>query len=91
MDPVDSGLAQPTLAARFTRRMGLMRGNGPGEMLTQVKITADAFVVVALEAEHGLCTIQIDRVFDLAVPGEASGIVEFQIHRQRLQLLKFVS
>ena len=84
MDPVDSGLAPPALAAYFTRRRSAVRTNGPGELLTQIKIAADAFIVGAVETEHGLGISQVHHVFDLTALVDAFGIIIREFHRQGL-------
>ena len=88
MNSVDGGLAEPTLAAHLACHSCLMRGHGPGEGLTQVKIAADAFVVRTIEAEHGLGVIGVDRIFDLAVRGGTFRAKVGEFHRQRLQFPK---
>lgn len=88
MDSVDGGLAEPTLAAHFAGGDDAMRGHGLGERLTQIEIAADAFVVKTIEAEHGLGVIGVDRIFDVASPGDTLKAKVCQFHRQRLQFPK---
>ena len=90
MNRIDGGLAVPALAAQFARRGRLTRGDGLGQFLAQVEIAADAFGIEAIEAEHGLRVVQVDRVFDLAASGDTVRIEERQVHRQRLQLTKLL-
>jgi len=89
-DPVDGGLALPTLAADLPRHAVLMGGNRVGKVLAQVEITADALVVVAIEAEDGFGVRQVDGVFDLAVFADALSAVKREIQRQGLQFMESV-
>jgi len=91
MDGVDGGLAEPALAAYFTGHGGPMCGHGVGELFTQIKIAADAFVIVTIETEHGPGVGEVDRVFDLTVPADTAGVEVSKIHGQGLQLRKLVS
>ena len=84
MDPVDGRLASPALAAYFAGRRGAVRGNGLGEILTQIKIATDAFIVGTIEAEHGLGISEVHHVFDLTTPVDAFGIIIREFHRQGL-------
>ena len=81
MNSVDGGLAEPTLAAHLAADSGFTRGHGLGERLAQIKIAADAFVVKTIEAEHGLGVIGVDRVLDLAVPGDTFRAKVCQLYR----------
>src|SRR5213080_2357885 len=65
MDGIDGVLAEPALAGHFAGGRGAMRGNGVGELLTQIKIATDAFLVEAIETEHRSRVIEVDRVFEL--------------------------
>ena len=87
-DFVDSGLAEPTLAAHFAGGSRLMRGYRVGERLAQIKIAANTFLVNTIEAEHGLSVIRVDRVFDFPVPGDTFRAEIGQLHCQRLQFSK---
>jgi len=84
-DGANGVLAEPALARHFSGHGGLMSGDRIREFRAQVKITADAFVVQATEAEHRLRVIKVHHVFDLAAPGDAVGIVIREIHRQGFQ------
>ena len=90
MDSVDGGLTEPTLAAHFAGDRGLTSGDGLGEGVTQIKIAADTFVVKTIEAEHGLRVLRVNRVFDVAVPGDTFRAKVSELHRQRLQFPKLL-
>jgi len=90
MDGIDGVLAEPALAGHFAGGRGAMGGNGVGELLTQIKIATDAFLVEAIETEHRSRVIEVDRVFELGALCDAVGIVVRQIHCQSLQLRKFL-
>ena len=82
MDPVDGGLAPPALAAYFAGRRRAARGNSLGKFLTQIKIATDAFVVGAIEPEHGLGICKVHHVFDLTALVDAFGVIVRKFHRQ---------
>ena len=65
-----------------------MRRHGLDECLTQIKIAEDAFLVETIEAEHRLGVFGVDRVFDLADPGDTFRAKVDQLHRQGLQFPK---
>jgi hypothetical protein len=85
MDLADGRFAEPALAAHLADRRGLVRDDCIGEFLAQVKIAADTFVVEAIEPEHGLGVLKVDRVFDFAALGDTFGVEVSEIHRQGLQ------
>ena len=89
MDGVNCGLALPALTAHFGGDGGAMSRNRVGEFLGQIKIATDASFVGTINTEHGLGVIEVGRVFDLAVLGDAFGVVVTEIHDQRLQLRIF--
>src|SRR6266404_5691934 len=72
---VDGVLAQPTLAAHFSGDGGLAICDGVGELIAQIKITTDAFLVEAVEAEYRPCVLEVDRVLELSALGKAVGVV----------------
>ena len=84
MDPVDGRLASPALAAYFAGHRGAVRANGFGEFRTQIKIATDAFVVGAIETEHGLGISEVHHVFDLTALVDTFGVIICEFHRQGL-------
>ena len=91
MDPVDGGLASPALAAHLAGRRGAVRPNGLGELLTQIKIATDTFVVGAIEAKHGLRVSEVHHVLNLTTLVNTFGVIIREFHRQGLQLPKLGS
>ena len=87
---VDGGFAAPTLAPYFAGRSRSVRGHDVGQLLTQIEVATNAFVVLANEREHGLGVGEVHGVFDLTAPGDAFGTVVCEIHRQGLQERKLV-
>ena len=79
MNGLDALLVAPTLTAHFADQSGAPRGHGFGEWLAQIKIAADAFLVEAIEEEHGFGVIEVDGVFDLSTPGDTIGRVVGEI------------
>ena len=89
-DGVDGGLALPALAAHFGADGSAVLLDGLGDRLGQVEVAADAAGVGAVHAEDGLGAVEIRGVFDLAVLGNAFGIVIAEVHDQGFQLRKLV-
>ena len=90
MERVDGGFAAPALATHLAAGGRETRGNSVGQLLTQIKIAADAVLVDAIEPEHGLRVVEINPVLDLTALADTCGVVESQIHRQTLQKRKLV-
>lgn len=90
MDRVDRGLVLPALAGQLAADGGAFLGDGCGELLGQIKIAPDAFIVGTPETEHGLGVLEIDGVFELTVLSNTFGTVISHVDGQRLQLLEFV-
>src|ERR1039458_2084274 len=89
-DGVDGGLALPALTAHFGADRGAVFLNGFGDWLRQIKIAANTAGIGTVHTEDGLGTVEIRRVFDLAVLGNPFGIEIAEVHDQRFQLGKFV-
>lgn len=89
-DRIDGGLALPALTAHFGGNRGAVLANRFGELLRQVKITADTTGVGTIHTEDRFGAVEIGRIFDLAVLGDALGIEIAQVHDQGFQLGKFV-
>jgi hypothetical protein len=64
VDCVDGGLVLPALAREFATDVGALSGNGAGQLLAQIEVAADAFIVGTSEAEHGLGVFEVDEVFE---------------------------
>lgn len=89
-DGVDGGLALPALTAHFGGDGGAVLFDGFGELVGKVEITADTSGIGAIHAEDGFGAVEIGRVFDLAILGDALGIEIAEIDDQGFQLGKFV-
>ena len=89
-DRVDGGLALPALTAHFGADGGAVLADGFGELVCEVEITANTSGIGAIHPEDGFGTVEIGRVFDLAVLGDTLGVEIAEIHDQRFQLGKFV-
>ena len=89
-DGVDGGLALPALTAHFGADRGAVLLNRFGDRLRQIKIAANTAGIGTVHTEDRLGPVEIRRVFDLAVLGNAFGIVIAEVHDQRFQLGKFV-
>lgn len=89
-DGVDGGLALPALAAHFGADRGAVLLNRFGDRLRQIKIAPNTAGIGTVHTEDGFGTVEIRRVLDLAVLGNAFGIVIAEVHDQRFQLGKSV-
>ena len=89
-DRVDSGLALPALTAHFGADRGAVLADGFGELVRKIEITANTAGIGAIHTEDGFGAVEVGRVLDLAVFGDALGIEIAEIHDQRFQLGKFV-
>jgi len=89
-DRVDGGLALPALTAHLGGDRGAVFFNGLGELVGEVEIAADATGIGTVDAEDGFGAVEIGRVLDLAVLGDALGIEIAKIDDQGFQLGKFV-
>ena len=87
---INGGLAEPALADHFAGNRGLMRRRCAGESFTQVKIAADTFRVMAIQAEDGLGIVRIDSVFHLAVSRGARRAEIGKFNGQRFQVVKLL-
>src|SRR5208283_2424700 len=88
MNRIDGRAVTPALANHFPAHRITPLVNGLGQLVTQIKITANALVVQAVKPEDGLRVGQIDLVLDLLALGKASGVGILQADRQSFQLLK---
>ena len=74
-DRVDGGLALPALTGYFAGNGLAVQRDSFDEFLGQIKIATDASVVGTVDAEHRPGLQEIGRVFDLAILGDALGVV----------------
>lgn len=88
-DGVDGGLALPALTAHLGGDRGAVFFDGPGELVGEVEIAADTAGIGTIDAEDGFGAVEIGRVFDLAVLGDALGIEIAEVDGQGFQLGKF--
>jgi len=58
MDRVDGGLVLPALAGEFAADVGALLGNRAGQLLGQIEIPPDAFIVGTSEAEYRLGVLE---------------------------------
>jgi hypothetical protein len=86
---VDGGLALPALTAHLGGDRGALLFDGLGELVGEIEIAADTAGIGAIDAEDGLGAVEIGRVLDLAVLGDALGIEIAEIDDQGFQLGKF--
>jgi hypothetical protein len=89
-DGIDGGLALPALAAHLGGDGGAVFADGFGELVREIEIAANTAGVGAVHAEDGFGAVEIGRVLDLAVLGDALGVEIAEVHDQGFQLGKFV-
>ena len=90
MDLMNGGLAEPALTGHFAGNRGFARGRRPGEGFAQVKIAANTFRVIAIQAEDGPGMLRIDGVFDLPVSRGAFRVEISKFNGQRFQVAKLL-
>lgn len=88
MNLIDFGLAGPALTAHLAGRGLAALGNRFCQRLGQIEISADAFLVGAINAEDGFGVLGMKGELDLFAPGEASGLKMGELRGQRFQFLK---
>lgn len=89
-DRVDGGLALPALTAHFGGDRGAVLFDGLGELVGEIEIAADTAGIGTIDAEDGFGAVEIGRVLDLAVLGDALGIEIAEVYDQGFELGKFV-
>jgi hypothetical protein len=90
VDRVDGGLVLPALTGEFATDVGELSGNRAGQLIGQIEVAPDAFIVGTSEAEHRLGVLEVNDVFDFPVLAYSFWVVIAQRHFQGPQLLKFV-